>query len=133
MKKALRRAGAFVLKHRKRVATLTLVVFLLVVGGEIMGALPRETSVEIPLGDAHAQVTEARVEYWADGAPVQTMTRRYASGAPAAIQHELDLSPGTYTVRVLLLHEGGLRERLRGRFEAPADGVVQLSLSRGSS
>ncbi len=115
-------------RHRRRLATLVLGLFLVAVALEIGGSLPRETQVSVPLGPAHAEVTEARIDVEQDDEMVQSLTLRWRSGAPAAVRHTLDLSPGDYDVSVRLLERGGRERRLTGRLTAPADGVVRLAL-----
>lgn len=122
------RALALFQKHRRRLATLSLLVFLAMVAVEIGGALPRETRVSVPLGARHAQVTEARIDYTQDNAAVHSVTLRWPEGAPESVRHTLDLTPGEYEVAVVLLEREGERRALRGRLEAPADGVVRLAL-----
>lgn len=119
---------AFFARHRRRLATLVLGLFLVAVALEIGGAIPRETRVSVPLGPAHAEVTEARIAYEQGEETVHSVTMRWPSGAPAAVRHTLDLSPGDYEVSVWLRERSGRQRQLTGRLTAPADGVVRLAL-----
>lgn len=115
-------------QHRKRLATLVLVLFLALVAITITDAIPRETRVDVPLGQEHARVTEARVDYVQDDEAVHSVTLRWPHGAPASFRHTLDLSPGDYEVSVVLIERDGRQRHLTGRLRAPADGVVRLAL-----
>lgn len=129
MQSSLRdRVVALFQKHRRRIATLVLGLFLVAVAIEIGGALPRETRVSVPMGAAHAQITEARIDYWQEDEAVHSVTLRWPGGAPASVRHTLDLSPGEYDVSVQLVDRSGHRRQLSGRLTAPADGVVRLAL-----
>lgn len=127
--KSLReRLGALFQTHRRRLATLVLGLFLAAVAVEIGGAIPRETRVSVPMGAAHAQITEARIEYWQDDAQVRSVTFRWPEGAPRDVRHTLELVPGDYEVSVQLVDREGRHRHLTGRLTAPADGVVRLAL-----
>jgi hypothetical protein len=122
------RARALFERHRKRLATLVLVLFLAAVGLEITSAIPRETRVDIPLGASHARVSEARIDYFDGDEPVHSVTLRWPYGAPESVRHTVDLSPGEYEVTVVLVERAGERRELTGRLTAPAEGVVRLAL-----
>ena len=124
------RALALFQKHRRRLATLSLLVFLAVVAVTIADVVPRQTRVSLPLGPDHAQITEARIDYSQDDQSVRSLTLRWPAGAPASVRHTLDLSPGDYDVSVRLLGRDGARQELVGRLTAPADGEVRLNLRR---
>lgn len=123
---------ALIQKHRKRLSFVALIVFLVAVAIEVGGAVPREVEVDFPMGEAHAQVTEARIEYWQEDEMVRTVQRHFPSGAPRAVRDTVELSPGDYEVSVLLVRSGGASEELRGRLTAPSEGVVRISLGSGS-
>lgn len=122
------RARALFEQHRKRLALLALVIFLALVGLEITSAIPRETRVDVPLGAAHARITEARIDYFQADEAVHSVTLRWPNGAPATVRHTVDLAPGDYEVSVIVLERDGRRRELTGRLTAPADGVVRLAL-----
>ena len=114
--------------NRRRLATLVLVVFLAAVAIEIVGAVPRETRVRLPLAD-HVAVVEARVEYLYEERSFHEVIYRYAPGeAPSALHHSVDLSPGDYVVRVELTDRDGRRRVMSGRLTAPADGEIRVHL-----
>lgn len=122
------RAVALFQQHRRRLATLSLFVFLALVAVKIGNVVPRETQVRVPLGAGHAEVTEARIDYSQEDEAVHSVTLRWPNGAPESVRHTLDLSPGEYDVSVRLFERDGDRRELAGRITAPADGVVRLAL-----
>ena len=80
------RAWALFQKHRRRLATLVLALFVAVIAVQVGSAIPRETQVDVPLGGAHAEVTEARIEYWQEDELVRSITRRFSHGAPMSVR-----------------------------------------------
>ena len=54
-------------KHRRRIATLVVVVGVLVVGGRLFDAVPRDVHLRLRFGPDHAAVREAYVAYEQDG------------------------------------------------------------------
>jgi hypothetical protein len=127
------RALALFQKHRRRLATLSLFVFLALVAVEIGNVVPRETRVSVPLGAGHADVTEARIEYSQDDRSVRSVRFRWPNGAPESVRHTLELSPGEYDVDVVLLERDGDRRELKGRLRTPAEGDVRLVLRESSA
>ena len=118
----------FVLTHRRRFATLSVIVFLAAVALEIGGAVPRSVEVSVPLGATHREVTEAQIEYLQDGESVRSVTRRFPREAPREMRDTVELSPGEYEVAVRLVDRAGETRALSGRLTAPSDGVVRLAL-----
>lgn len=116
------------LRHRRRLASLSVGVFLAVVAVEIGGAYPREVQVSLPLGEDHARFTDAYLEYSAGGETVRNVHRHFRSGAPPEVRDSVDLSPGDYEVSVLLVDRDGSTRSARARLHAPTDGVVRLPL-----
>lgn len=115
-------------KYRLRLAMASIAVFVVAVVIEIGGAVPREVLVAVPIGAGHEDVTEAQIEYSQEDEPVRDVTLRWPNGAPADVRDAVDLSPGDYDVRVLLIGRDGSTRRLHGRLRAPAEGVVRLAL-----
>ncbi|MBZ0117611.1 MAG: hypothetical protein K8H88_11475 [Sandaracinaceae bacterium] len=114
--------------HRRRLATLSLFIFLAAVASRIASALPDETRVALPLSDP-ATLLEARVSYWYEGRALHEVQLRYPPGqAPSTLRHTLDLSPGDYDVNVELVREGGGHQSLRGHLTAPSDGEIRVHL-----
>jgi len=121
------RAVDFYGKHRRRLATLTVGVFLVAVAVTIGGAIPREVDLDYRFPD-HASVVEATIEYSQESETVREVTLRWPEGAPGLVRDTLDLSPGDYDVDVWLVDREGEGRHLRGAVTAPADGVVRVRL-----
>jgi hypothetical protein len=125
------RIAAFLARHRKRLAGLTLVIFVLVVALDIGHVVPRATTLMLDIGDDHAQYREVEITYVegeSDGPVVRSARRHYEDGAPSRITDGIDLVPGTYRVQLVLTREDGTIERREGRFEAPGEGAIAVSL-----
>jgi hypothetical protein len=123
----LARARELFGRHRKRIATLVLFVGLAIVGVKSEG-VPRDTSVAVPLGDDHAQVTEARIDYLSERRIAHTVTLRWPEGAPSLVRHDVELLPGDYDVHVRLNERDGTQRDLEGHVHSPSEGVVRLAL-----
>jgi len=121
------RALDFYDRYRKRLATLTIGVFVVAVAIEIGGAIPREVDVDYRF-PAHASVVEATIEYSQESETVREVRLRWPDGAPRLVRDTLDLSPGDYDVDVWLVDREGDGRHLRGSVTAPADGVVRVRL-----
>ena len=63
---AIRRFCGLVLEHRKRLAPFVILIGLLVVGGQLYEAAPRQTDIVFRLGPDHRQVHEVRITYLLD-------------------------------------------------------------------
>jgi len=121
------RALAFYDRHRRRLATLSIGVFLVAVAIEIGGAIPREVDVAYRF-PGHDAVVEATIEYSQERETVREVTLRWPDGAPRVVRDTLDLSPGDYDVDVWLVDGEGGGRHLQGAVTAPADGVVRVRL-----
>lgn len=99
---------------------LVAVVGVLVVGGRIFEAVPREVSVEYSVPEA--SVDEVRVAYFLDGDEVSGVRfeRR-------PMTHTVQLSPGRYRVEAVVRADEGQRV-VRRALRVPADGVVHIDL-----
>ena len=124
------RLYALFVQHRKRLAALSLVIFVLVVALDIGSTVPRATSLQLELGDAHAEYREVEITYVegeTEGPVVRSARRRYEDGAPSRIADTIDLVPGIHRVQLVLVREDGSSERREGRFEAPGEGAIAVS------
>lgn len=124
------RLTALFAQHRKRLAGLTLAIFVVVVALDIGSTVPRATSLMLDVGDDHAHVREVEITYVegdVDGPVVRSARRRYEEGAPSRIADGIDLVPGTYRVQLALTRDDGTTERREGRFEAPGEGAIAVS------
>ncbi len=114
-------------EHRRRFAPIVMIVGLLVVGGQLFGAFPRETEVRYRLGPEHRDVTSARISYVAEGEEALGARFDWREGAPESVRDTVSLIPGRYEVRAELSGAGSAREVVRA-LTVPADGVVSIEL-----
>lgn len=121
------RVSTFVRSHRRRIAGLVLVLFVLVLVVDLSGTVPRETQLSLDLGEDHDDVRELVIEYSEEGELVHYATRRFADGAPRRLSDHVDLLPGHYAVRLGITYEDGHDAEREGEFDAPADGTVVVS------
>lgn len=119
--------------NRRRWGPALALLGALVVGREVMGATPQEIDVELPLGAEHAAFTRVDVAYLESDALVHHVSLRYPDGAPAAIRHRVELSPGRYVVAVDLTRDDGAHEARAGRLDAPAEGRVRVHLAHDAT
>ncbi|MEM9071918.1 MAG: hypothetical protein AAGE52_25640 [Myxococcota bacterium] len=120
----LHRIGHFLRDHRRRLATLVLVVGLLVVGGQVSQVVPREVAVRYRLS-THVQVNEVRIAYL-DGEDEVSLVR-FAAEPGAELAHDVTLTPGRYRIEAVLRGADGQRLVHRA-LRVPADGVVHIDL-----
>ena len=116
---------------RKGLSRIVLIVAVLVVGGQLFEALPREVTVRYTLGPDHRSVTEARIGYELEGEELKGVRFRYAKGAPAVVDHVVELPPGRYRV-VANLRGPGLSRSTSRVLTVPADGIVRIDLFEGA-
>src|SRR5687767_11810530 len=107
--------------HRRRMAPIVLGLAVLVVGTEVMGAMPHETDVELRLGADHAEVVEARVSYLLDGEEMHGSRFTWPGGAPERVRQAIDLPGGRYEVEIDLRTHDHTRTERRA-LEVPAEG-----------
>lgn len=124
----MKRLGQLLLAHRRRLAPFVLLGGLLFVGSTLFDAAPRETEIRYDLGPDHGSVVSARIVYLHEGDEVKGARFTYEDGAPAAVRHFVELSPGRYEVRAELSRRDGTETRLRRALRVPADGVVRIEL-----
>ena len=93
-----------------------------------MAAVPRDTSIEIPLGDDHARITQLDIGYVQEGELVHRSTLRYPDGAPERVRHTVELSPGTYELDVTLRRDDGTGDNRVATVEAPGEGTIRVAL-----
>ena len=133
MLERLLRAYEWMHANRRRWVPLLVVVGALVVGREVLGSVPSEVDVELPIGAAHADVERVDVAYLESGELVHHVSLRFPDGAPESVRHRVELAPGAYDVAVDLVRDDGVTESRSGRLDAPAEGRVRLSLREGGS
>lgn len=123
----MRQVWQLFLKHRQRVAPLILLIGLIVVGGTVFEASPRETEIRYDLGPSHRDIETARIAYMLDGDEVLGARFRFEEGAPSALRHTVELAPGRYEVKAELRGRTVARDLSRV-IEVPAEGVVRLDV-----
>ncbi len=118
------RVSVLVEQHRRRIAGVVLVLFVLGVALDLSHTVPRQTQLAYDLGADHRDVRMVELAYTHGEEAVEQARHRYSDGAPARLTDEIDLVPGRYEVRVDLSYEDGHVVTHEGRFEAPGQGTV---------
>lgn len=119
----VRRLLQIIVQHRRRVATLVMIVGMLLVGTRIFGAVPRDVTIEYSL-PSQPSVTEVGIGYFL-GEDELIGVRFDHPGT--VISHQVSLSPGRYRIEAIVRSSG--QERLVSRaLRVPADGVVRMDL-----
>lgn len=114
-------------RYRRQFALALIAIFVVAVGLELGGSLPRDVDVAYRF-PAHEEVREARIAYYDSGEIVKEITLFWPNGAPSEVRDMVELSPGEYAVQVRLVDRAGETRQLRGRIEAPSEGVVRVAL-----
>lgn len=120
-------AGELWRQHRRRLSFVVAIVGILVVGGQLFEAFPRETEIRYRLGPAHEEVDQLTVEYLTEGELFHGASFDWPAGAPASHRHTVDLVPGRYEIRAILTGPSS-RQQYRRVLDVPAEGVVQVDL-----
>ena len=123
----MRRLGQLFLQYRQRAAPLVLLIGLIVVGGTVFDASPRETEIRYDLGPEHRDIESAHIAYLLDGDEVLGARFSFEEGAPEALRHTVELMPGRYEVKAELRGRAVARDLSRV-IEVPADGVVRVDV-----
>ena len=118
------RVSVVLKEHRRRIAGMALVVFVLVVALDLSHTVPRETRLAFDLGPDHDAVRSVELAYTHGDESVELARHRYPSGAPSRVTDTLDLVPGRYEVRMDLSYDDGHVTVHEGQFEAPSEGVI---------
>ena len=71
-------------KNRRRLAPAVLLVGVALVATQLWAYVPRETELQLELGELHEQVVEVRLAYLQNGAEIRVARFGFPSGAPAA-------------------------------------------------
>jgi hypothetical protein len=118
------RVSIFLRDHRRRIAAVVLLVFVVVVGLDLSQTVPRETHLALDLGGDHAEVRSIALSYTSGDELALEARRRYPDGAPDRLRESLDLMPGHYDVRMHLVYADGRIRTREGQFDVPAEGIV---------
>lgn len=115
------------LTSRRRLARVVLVVGIAAVAVHVLRTAPREVTVDVRFGAAHAGLRGATFTYSRAGEVVRTATFRYAAGAPDSQRHVVRLAPGTYDLAVELDLASGVRRSLH-IFQAGGADAVRIDV-----
>jgi hypothetical protein len=107
---------------------VALVAGVLVVGGVLAQAFPREVGLRFDLGEEHREVVEAHITYLLDADEMASLTLRHPEGFPRHFRHSVELAPGRYTIAATLVDQAGTGRPLERGLEVPVDGLVQVRL-----
>ena len=114
------------LNNRRRFATVVLLVGVTFIALQIWADIPRETAIELELGELHGQVVKVRLAYLQDGIEMRGAGFAFPGGAPAILRHRVDLGRGRYEVSIELRLSSGRIESVTKNLLIPADGVVRI-------
>jgi hypothetical protein len=115
--------------HRMRIAKGVALLFLFSVGGELLGAYPRDVELELDLGPEHAAIRELRVAYVQDGDELHGVRLTYPDGAPERVRHRTKLGPGRYELRVEIGRtQGGPTRTESHSLQVPSEGTIHVTL-----
>ncbi|MEO0325372.1 MAG: hypothetical protein AAF447_20620 [Myxococcota bacterium] len=123
------RARAWLGANRRRVARLVAVVAVLLVAGQLAGAVPRATDLRFEVDGGTTELDVAYLHLDDEGGAEELQSVRFGGpgGVPSLVRHEVELSPGRYRARAVVRRGRDAREVERV-FEVPAPGVVRLDL-----
>ncbi len=127
------RARAWLGANRRRVARLVGVIAVLLVVGQLAGAVPRATDLRFELMAGTTELDVAYLRVAEDGSAEELKSVRFGGprGVPALIRHEVELSPGRYRARAVVRRGHEPSRVVERAFDVPADGVVRLDLRNG--
>jgi hypothetical protein len=121
-----RRLLSVVETHKQRLARLTALVGVLVVGSVLLRGTPQPVDVEFDLGPEHRNFVEVRVAYLQDGEELHGVAFSFPEGAPGRVRHSVNLPEGDFEVRTQLRPIRGSALASIGKLHAPAEGRVRI-------
>jgi hypothetical protein len=118
---------------RRRLAPVSLVAGLLLLGKVAYEDVPREQDVRFVLTPAQQRELGAiRVIYSEEGEALGGMERHFSTAnAPAELTHAPSLRSGHYDVSVELTARDGRVTHLRRAFDLPSEGAPRILLGGG--
>jgi hypothetical protein len=114
--------------HRPRLARLTALLGVIVVGLVLLPHVPRTVDVEFELGPSHREIVEVRVAYVKDGEELHGVSFSFPDGAPGRVRHSVSLPAGDFEVHTELRPNHGQSRGSVEKLHAPADGPVRIRL-----
>jgi hypothetical protein len=115
--------------HKQRLARLTALVGLLLVGLLVWRSAPQPVQIELDLGPAHQQFIELRVAYVKGGEELHGVDFSFPQGAPDRVRHLVRLPPGEFEVHTELRPAHGAWLASSEPLHTPSSGVVRIQLS----
>ena len=123
-----RRLVAAIGPHKLRLARLTALAGVLVVGSVLLRGTPRPVEVEFDLGPEHRSFKEVRVAYLQNGEELHGVAFSFPQGAPGSVRHSVKLPAGDFEVRTELRPVHGAALASVGKLHAPSDGRVHIRI-----
>ena len=117
-------------QHRRRISRVVLVLGVVVAVLELYPSFPRDTEVELLLGEERHQAVELRIAYVQDGEELQGVSFGFPAGAPARVRHTVNLPGGEFEVRVELRRGQGRALSWTRALHTPSQGTVRFRLDR---
>ena len=124
----MRRLAALIALHRRRVARVLFGLGLCAVAWQLLPNVPRPTEIEFALGEGHQRIVELRVGFERGGEELHGVSFGFPDGAPRTVRHSVSLPSGDYLVRCELRARDGGSRQLTHRLQAPAEGLVRITL-----
>jgi hypothetical protein len=120
--------------NRARVSRVLLVVGLVALFFHLAPHFPRDTQLDLRLGERHADVVALELALAVAGTDelLRTVSLRYPAGAPRAVQHATRLPTGEIELRAQLSLRDGRILELERSFRTPEEGLPTLTAPASS-
>lgn len=120
--------GAFLRRHRRRIATIAMIALLMLLATHGSRVLPSTLTLSIPLSDrASLRRVEVTLRDPAGEEALRTV-RTFSGDAPEAIEVSAELLPMAYELEVRTEREPGGERVLHGSVDVPSEGTVRPRL-----
>jgi hypothetical protein len=127
----MRALRAIFKRHQDRLARLTAIAGILVVGSLVLRSAPRAVQVVFDLGPKHSEFVEVRVAYVQDGEELHGVAFSFPEGAPLRVNHSVNLPAGDFEVHTELRPLHGEWLASIEHLHTPIDGPVRIRLPTG--
>lgn len=101
----------------------------LLVAQQLLPVWPRETDLELDLGQRHREVVEVRLAYLRDGEPLKGVRLHYDDGAPSHVRHRVTLPSGELELQCELLGRDGHAATLTRTLRTPTEGLLRVAVA----
>lgn len=125
----VRRWLAAIGPQKRRLARLSALAGVLVVGSALLRGAPRPIEVEFDLGPDHRAFVEVRVAYLQHGEALSGVAFTFPDGAPGSVRHSVKLPAGDFEVRTELRPLHGSALASSGRLHSPSEGRVRIRVA----